>query len=136
MAFWPVPDTAWYVDTTTRLMRAASCRGFSTTTIWMVEQLGLAMMPLCQDRSSGFTSGTTRGTAGSMRQALELSTTTQPDLAAHGANFSEVEPPAEKRARSTPLKESSVSSCTVSFLEPNSTVVPAERDEARARTSE
>ena len=32
------------VETTTRLTRAMSCSGFSATTIWMVEQLGLAMM--------------------------------------------------------------------------------------------
>jgi len=37
-----------------------------------------------------------------MRQALELSTTTQPEATAWGENFSEVEPPAEKMARSTP----------------------------------
>ena len=58
-----------------------------TTTIWMVEQLGLAMMPLCQSTSSGLTSGTTSGTSGSMRQAEELSTTTQPASRAMGANF-------------------------------------------------
>jgi len=51
----------------------------------MVEQLGLATMPFgifC--RASALTSGTTRGTSGSMRQALELSTTTAPALAAIG----------------------------------------------------
>ena len=49
-----------------------------------------------------------------MRQALELSTTTQPALAAAGANFSEVPPPAENRAMSTPSKLSSVRTSTVS----------------------
>ena len=33
--------------TTTRRTRAASCSGLSATTIWMVEQLGLAMIPRC-----------------------------------------------------------------------------------------
>ena len=54
--------------------RAASCSGLRATTIWMVEQLGLAMMPLGRcAAASRFTSGTTSGTAGSMRHALELS---------------------------------------------------------------
>ena len=81
-----------------------------TTTIWMVEQLGLAMIPLCHSTSSGLTSGTTKGTPGSIRQAEELSTTTQPASRAMGANLSEVPLPAEKRARSMPLKLSGVSS--------------------------
>jgi hypothetical protein len=46
-------------------MVAASCSGFSATTIWAVEQFGLAMMfflvkPLM---ASGFTSGTISGTS-------------------------------------------------------------------------
>src|SRR5438309_10687941 len=66
-------------------MRAKSCSGFSATTIWMVEQLGLATIPLGIDRrASGLTSGTTRGTCGSIRQALELSMTMAPALAAMG----------------------------------------------------
>jgi len=39
-----------------------------------------------------------------MRKADELSTTVQPLAAAGGAYFLEMEPPAEKRARSTPSK--------------------------------
>src|SRR5947209_4771174 len=66
-------------------MRARSCSGLSATTIWIVEQLGLATMPFGIDLSaSGLTSGTTRGTCGSMRQALELSMTIAPALAAMG----------------------------------------------------
>ena len=118
-----------------RLIFAASWRGFRATSIWMVEQLGLAMMPLCQSRSSGFTSGTTRGQRSSMRQAAELSTTTQPERAAQGANLVEVAPPAEKMARSTPSKESSFSSWTVNSPSPKGTFLPAERAEAKASTS-
>src|SRR5438552_2840985 len=45
----------------------------------MVEQFGLATMPFGMLRSaSALTSGTTSGTSGSMRQALELSITTAP----------------------------------------------------------
>ena len=52
----------------------------------MVEQLGLAIIPLCFLISCGLTSGTTKGTSGSILQALLLSTTTAPALAAIGAN--------------------------------------------------
>ena len=78
----------------------------------MVEQFGLAMIPWCDFTWSGFTSGTTRGTFGSMRHALELSMTTQPSFAAMGANFVLVPPPALNRAISTPLKEFSSSTST------------------------
>ena len=64
---------------------AASCSGLSATTIWMVLQLGLAMMPFGRlAADSMFTSGTTSGTSGSIRQALELSMTTAPRAAAAG----------------------------------------------------
>src|SRR5215831_4540146 len=69
----------------TRLMRARSCSGLSATTIWIVEQFGLATIPFGILLSAGeFTSGTTSGTSGSMRQALELSTTMAPAFAAIG----------------------------------------------------
>ena len=93
-------------------MRAASCSGLSTTTIWIVEQFGLAMIPLCAAIACALTSGTTSGTAGSMRKAFVLSMQTAPARAATGQNCSETLPPAEKSATCTPAKESSVSSCT------------------------
>ena len=67
-----------------------------------------------------------------MRQALELSTTTQPEATAWGANSVDTLPPAEKMAMSMPLKESFVSSLTVISSSPKGTRVPAERAEARA----
>src|SRR5882757_4538795 len=75
------------------------CRGFNATTIWMVEQLGLAMTLSSAVRASAFNSGTTSFFVGSMRQALELSTTVIPAAANLGAHSREVLPPAEKRAR-------------------------------------
>ena len=66
-------------------MRARSCSGFSATTSWMVEQLGLEMMPRWPSAASGFTSGTTSGTCGSIRKALDLSITMQPRFTASGA---------------------------------------------------
>src|SRR5882762_3912955 len=49
-----------------RSMPAASCRGLSTMTIWMVQQLGPATTPALPTSVSaaGFTTGTTSGTAG------------------------------------------------------------------------
>ena len=47
-----------------------------------------------------------------MRKAEELSTTTAPLLTAIGANFLEVEPPAENSPMLTPSRPCSVSSCT------------------------
>src|SRR5919205_1078247 len=76
----------------TRLIRARSCRGFSATTIWIVEQFGLAMMlRVLKSRSaSRLTSGTTSGTSGSMRKCEVLSITTHPRAAALGAYFAEI----------------------------------------------
>ena len=92
--------------TTTRRTRAASCSGLSATTIWIVEQLGLAMIPLFQAMSWGLTSGTTSGTSGSIRKALELSTTTAPAAAAIGLHSRETPPGVLERTMSTPRNAS------------------------------
>src|SRR5690606_26703743 len=41
----PLPDTAWYVDTTRRDRPASSCSGLRTGIAAIVVQFGLAMMP-------------------------------------------------------------------------------------------
>src|SRR5258705_7554632 len=92
-AFTPVPVTLWYVDTTTRLMVYLWCSGFSATTIWMVEQLGLAMILSFTVRISALISGTISGFEGSMRHADELSMTVIPASANLGAHSVEVLPP-------------------------------------------
>ena len=61
--------------------------------------------PLMPFQVMGFTSGTTRGTSGSILHWLELSITTQPDFTATGAHIFDLSPPAEKRAISIPLNE-------------------------------
>jgi hypothetical protein len=72
-----------------------------------VVQFGFAMMPLCSfDVGRVDLRHHQRDLVGSMRNALELSTTTQPALAAMGANSREMLPPALKRAMSMPAKES------------------------------
>ena len=91
-----------------RSMPTASRSAISGGMSCIVEQLGLAMIPSCQSRSSGLTCDTTSGTSGSMRQALELSITVQPRFAASGASSFEVPPPALKSAMSTPSNASGV----------------------------
>src|SRR6185437_427779 len=81
-------------------------------------------------------SGTTSGTAGSIRKAEELSTTTAPCSTASGPKRLEVPPPAEKSATSTPRKLSSFSSRTASGSPRKGSVLPAERAEAKRRSSE
>ncbi len=69
-----------------------------TTTIWMVEQFGFAMILSSGVNVLALISGTTNFLVGSMRHADELSTTVMPAAANLGAISSEVPPPAEKIA--------------------------------------
>src|SRR5262245_15085226 len=116
----------------TRLMRARSCSGFRATTIWIVEQFGLATIPLGMlRRASALTSGTTSGTSGSMRQALELSTTIAPARAAIGENSRLIDAGVLDRTISTPAKASGRNSSTGYDLPWNSIALPALRSEAR-----
>src|ERR1700730_8066230 len=101
----------------------------------MVVQLGLATIPFGMEaRVSTLTSGTTRGTSGSMRHAEELSTTIAPAAATLGANSRDVDAPFENRAISIPSKESDgapESSTTTSAPSvPQGRRRPAERDDA------
>src|SRR6185437_5348061 len=61
-----------------RLMGLRRWIGHSGVIEMIVEQLGLAMIPLCCLTASGLISGTTSGTPASIRNAEELSTTTAP----------------------------------------------------------
>ena len=98
----------------------------------MVVQLGLATMPLgMSSRSSALTSLTTSGTSGSLRQALELSTTIAPAAATRGAHSRDVDPPLEKSARSSPEKSAVAVSSTTTSAPFHGSVVPAERADAK-----
>src|SRR5680860_993709 len=70
-----------------------------------------------------------------MRQAEELSTTTQPASRAMGAYSLETAPPAEKRAMSTPLKRSGDSSRHSTSSPLKASLFPAERSEANGTSS-
>ena len=109
--------------------------GLSATTIWMVEQLGVAMMPVWAVRWSALTSGTTRGTPGSWRNMLDLSITVAPAATACGTNSLLTEPPAAKKTRSTPSNEPGASSRTSTSEPPKGSRRPAERALARSRSS-
>ena len=108
----PAPETAWYVATTTRRRPASACSACRSGASCIVEQFGFAMIPRCPLSASAFTCETTSGTVGSIRQALELSTTAHPRAAASGARRRLTSAPALKSAISTPLKASGVASAT------------------------
>src|SRR5436189_4341730 len=98
----------------------------------MVEQLGLATMPLGIFRSaSALTSGTTSGTSGSMRQALELSTTMAPARAAMGLYSRLIDAGVLESTRSTPTNASGRIGSMAYVLPWNSIVLPALRSDAR-----
>ena len=84
--------------------------GHSGTIEMIAEQLGLAITPWCAAMAWGLISGTTSGTASSMRKAEELSMTSAPARTAMGAKRLEMPLPAENNAMSTPSKLVSVSS--------------------------
>ena len=79
----------------------------------MVVQLGFEMTPLCFLTSSGFISGTTSGTSGSRRKALELSTNTAPAAFISSTKRSAMSFSAAPRTMSRPLKFSAQASTTV-----------------------
>src|SRR5215467_10248715 len=84
---------------------------------------------------SGLTSGTTRGTSGSMRNAPELSTTTAPRAAATGPQRADTSSGTSNMATSTPSKTSADSACTSVCLPRTLSRRPAERGEATSRIS-
>ena len=85
--------------------------------------------------ASGFTSGTTSGTSGSMRNWLVLSITVQPAPAARGAWMAETAAPGLNNPRSQPWKSNASSDWTLSTsFSPNETSWPTERPDARAAT--
>src|SRR5271154_2322404 len=98
----------------------------------MVEQFGLATIPLGMRASTAaFTSGTTRGTSGSIRQALELSMTMAPARAAIGLYSRLIDAGVLESTIATPLKASGRSCSTGWDFPRNSTVLPALRSEAK-----
>ena len=110
---------------------------FRATTIWIVVQFGLAIMPRGRFRaSSAFTSGTTKGMSASIRKALELSIMTAPYLVIVSANSLEVPAPAEVKAMSTPLKSSLCCRSLTSISLPRNVYLrPALREEPNSNNS-
>jgi len=97
----------------------------------IVEQLGLAIIPLCFSISSGLISGIISGTWGSILNVLELSITTAPRLTASGANTSLTFPPANN-AMSISLKESGFASSTVYSSPQTINFLPADLADAKS----
>ena len=108
----------------------AWCSGWAAMTSGVVEQLGMEMMPWCHSTSAPLTSGTTSGTAGSIRKADPSSMTTAPASTAAGASRRLTSALAEMKTMSTPRNESSVASSTTSSRPATERRRPAERREA------
>src|SRR5690606_10041296 len=96
----------------------------------IVEQLGLAITPLCWAAASGFTSGTTNGTRSSKRQALVLSMTVAPLATQRQACSRDNEPPADEKTTSERRLPSAGSSSMVTEEPRNASWRPADRFEA------
>ena len=120
-----------------RLMWDSFSKGCNTTTIIIVVQLGLAMIPRGRfSASSALHSGTTKGTSSSIRNAELLSIITQPYLVIVSANSFDVPAPAEVKAISMSLKSSLCwSNFTVSSLPRKVYLLPALRSEPNSTSS-
>ena len=90
---------------------------FSASTIWIVEQFGLAIILSFFERRFALISGTTNLILESILQADELSMTVVPAFANNGAHCFEIFPPAEKIAI-LGLFSSAFSILTIMIFEP------------------
>ena len=133
MPFCPAPPAAWKLVATIARRSKASCSALSGSIATIVVQFGLATIPLWASSASGLTSDTTSGTASSIRNALELSTTTAPPSTKRCAHSRERVAPAENSATSKPWTFSSVSAATT---RPPSSSRPTERSDANGTISD
>ena len=119
---------------------ASSCSTLSTGIATMVVQLGLAMIPFFKEWArlatsrAKFTSDTTSGTSGSLRQADELSITVTPAAANRGACTSDIVFPAENNAMSRPVGSAVAASSTSISCPRKGSLRPCERADAKNRT--
>ena len=118
-----------------RLILYFRCSGFRATTIWIVEQLGLAIILSSRVNASALSSGTTSFFVGSILHADELSITVMPAAANFGAHSSEVPPPAEKMAIAGFLLMASVALTTDHSLFKKKTFLPTDFSEATGISS-
>src|SRR4051794_24705126 len=133
MPFCPAPPAAWKLVATIALRPNASCSALAGSMTTIVVQFGLAtMLRGALAISSGLTSLTTSGTSASIRNALELSTTSAPASANRAAHSRDRVAPALNSARSKPLTDSSLSSWQTS---PSSSSRPTLRSLANATSS-
>src|SRR4029079_7010393 len=98
----------------------------SAPTSGAVEQVGLAMIFFLVKpvTASAFTSGTIKGTSGSIRQNDELSITTAPAAANFGAHSFETAEPADIRQMSMALRSQCSSAFTFKVRSPKDTSMP------------
>lgn len=118
----------------TRRRLSASCSGHRTTAAIEVVQLGLAMsklFPIVWE----FTSGTTKGTLGSMRKRLDLSMQMIHCFVARGHHSAETSEEAAKNNASKPPIPLSDRICAVLFPYGVSRIFPSEFFEPKSLNS-
>ena len=116
-------------------MPASSWRGLSATTICMVEQFGLATMPLWPSTASGLTSATTSGHVVVHAEVAGVVDDDGARATSFGAHSALIEPPAEERTTSRPWIESSLSGRHSTVPPFHSSCLPVERSEAKGTSS-
>ncbi len=104
-------------------------------TVTIVVQFGHDRIPSCARAACALISGTTSGTVGSIRNALDLSMMTAPSLRISGAYSFACAEPAEQNAISTPLNAPGSMRRIGSASPLNVTVLPTERSDAKHRSS-
>ena len=92
----------------------------------VVVQLGIDIMPSCQLKSAAFTSGTTRGTVLSIRNAEPSSIITDPISLIRGPHSFEASDVAEQKTISEFSRDALLTSSTIMFLFLNFNVLPAD----------
>ena len=95
------------MDIITRVIPYFLCIGAIATNIWIVEQLGLAIILSFWFNSSPLISGTINFFVVSILHAEELSITVTPFFVKMGAHFKETSFPAEKIATSNSFSSAS-----------------------------
>ena len=112
------------------------CKGANANTIWIVEQLGFAIILSFAVNSLALISGTTNLIEGSILQADELSITVVPTAANFGAHSKDVLPPAENKAISAFISTAVCIPTTLYFFPPNSISFPTDFSEATGINSD
>mmetsp|Transcript_38650 Transcript_38650/g.125011 ORF Transcript_38650/g.125011 Transcript_38650/m.125011 type:complete len:345 (+) Transcript_38650:533-1567(+) len=135
----PAPEAAWYVDMMTRRVPNCSCSGASAMSAMAVVQFGFAMsLAFARRAASALISGTTSGTPSLYRKADELSITSAPPSPSEifSAHSSAKSPETARKTMSHSRAAARENSSICSVPEPVSIGWPADRADAKSRSSD